>query len=83
MDRTPFTGDTVTQMHHARRGEVTPEMRRVAEREQAEPESIRAEVARGRMVIPANVRHGFINTGSVPMLLAVAFPAVEVETFPA
>ena len=30
---------------------------------------------------PAGVPHGFINTGSVPMLLAVAFPAIEVETF--
>ena len=32
---------------------------------------------------PAGIPHGFINTGSVPMLLAVAFPAIEVETFPA
>ena len=30
---------------------------------------------------PAGIRHGFINTGSVPIKLAVAFPAVEVETF--
>jgi phosphomethylpyrimidine synthase len=44
-------------MHFARKGVVTPEMRRVAEREQAEPELIRDEVARGRMVIPANVNH--------------------------
>ena len=57
MDRTPFTGNTATQMHHARQGAVTPEMRRVAEREQLEPEYVRDEVARGRMVIPANVRH--------------------------
>jgi phosphomethylpyrimidine synthase len=56
MTRT-FTGDTVTQMHFARRGVVTPEMGRVAEREQTSPETIRDEVARGRMVIPANVHH--------------------------
>ena len=31
---------------------------------------------------PAGVPHGFINTGSEPLVLAVAFPAVEVETFP-
>ena len=31
--RTPFTGETATQMHHARRGVITPEMARVAERE--------------------------------------------------
>lgn len=30
---------------------------------------------------PAGIPHGFINTGSVPIVLAVAFPAVEVETF--
>ncbi len=30
---------------------------------------------------PARIRHGFINTGSQPMKLVVAFPAVEVETF--
>ena len=57
MERTKFTGETATQMHHARKGVVTPEMVRVAEREKAEPELIRDEVARGRMVIPANVNH--------------------------
>jgi len=31
---------------------------------------------------PAGVPHGFINDGSVPLVLAVAFPAIEVETFP-
>ena len=34
MDRTPYTGQTATQMHHARKGVVTPEMARVAEREE-------------------------------------------------
>jgi phosphomethylpyrimidine synthase len=57
MERTQFTGDTVTQMHYARKGVVTPEMARVAEREETAPELIRDEVARGRMVIPANVHH--------------------------
>jgi phosphomethylpyrimidine synthase len=47
----------VTQMHRAREGEVTPEMRRVAEREGLEPEFIRREVAEGRAIIPANVNH--------------------------
>jgi len=56
-ERTPFTGETATQMHHARGGRVTPEMRRVAEREEVAPEYVRDEVARGRMVIPANVHH--------------------------
>jgi len=47
----------VTQMHHARTGEITPAMRRVAEREELEPELVRAELARGRLVVPANVNH--------------------------
>jgi phosphomethylpyrimidine synthase len=47
----------VTQMHRAREGEVTPEMRRVAEREGLEAESVRREVAEGRAIIPANIHH--------------------------
>ena len=46
-----------TQMYFARQGTITPEMRRVAEREQLSPELICDEVARGRLVIPANVNH--------------------------
>jgi len=47
----------MTQLEAARKGVVTPEMRRVAARECVAPELIRDEVARGRLVIPANVRH--------------------------
>jgi phosphomethylpyrimidine synthase len=48
----------VTQLEHARLGRVTPEMRRVAEREGfLTPEQVRDEVAAGRMVIPANKVH--------------------------
>ncbi len=44
-----------TQLEHARLGAITPEMKRVAEREQhLSPEQVRDEVAAGRMVIPAN-----------------------------
>ena len=50
-------GGAVTQMHYARRGEVTPEMEFVALREGFEPDFVRAEVARGRAIIPANVNH--------------------------
>ncbi|MEP6994541.1 MAG: phosphomethylpyrimidine synthase ThiC, partial [Acidobacteriota bacterium] len=46
-----------TQMHFARRGEVTPEMEFVALREGCEPELVRSEVARGRAIIPANINH--------------------------
>ncbi len=47
----------VTQMHYARRGEMTPEMEFVALREGVEPELVRSEVARGRAILPANVNH--------------------------
>src|SRR5262245_58135710 len=48
----------VTQLEHARLGAITPEMRRVAEREgHLTPEQVRLEVAAGRLVIPANVVH--------------------------
>jgi phosphomethylpyrimidine synthase len=44
-------------MHLARAGTIPPEMERVAEREGLDAETTRDEVARGRMVIPANVNH--------------------------
>ncbi len=50
-------GATVTQLHYARRGEVTPEMEFVAIREGVAPEFVRDEVAAGRAIIPANVNH--------------------------
>jgi phosphomethylpyrimidine synthase len=49
--------DNVTQMHYARRGEITEEMKFVAIREGVSPEFIRDEVARGRAVIAANINH--------------------------
>ena len=47
----------MTQFEQARAGTVTPEMEAVARSEQLDPELVRAEVARGRMVIPANRVH--------------------------
>src|SRR5437899_5576571 len=49
--------DPFTQLQAGRRGLVTAEMDRVAEREQVAPALIRDEVARGRLVVPANKRH--------------------------
>ena len=49
--------EPITQIEHARAGSITPEMEFVAQREQMSPESIRSEVASGRMVIPANTVH--------------------------
>jgi phosphomethylpyrimidine synthase len=56
--RTVYRGrGVVTQLHYARRGEITPEMEFVALREGLPAELVRAEVARGRAIIPANVNH--------------------------
>src|SRR5688500_19975689 len=49
--------DARTQMAWARRGEITPAMQVVAAKEEIAAEEVRAEVARGRLVIPANVHH--------------------------
>ncbi|MFZ5802680.1 MAG: phosphomethylpyrimidine synthase ThiC [Candidatus Omnitrophota bacterium] len=46
-----------TQMSYARAGKLTEAMRCVASREKLDPDFVRSEVARGRMVIPANIRH--------------------------
>ena len=50
-------GTAGTQLSYARRGDITPEMEFVAVREGLPPEFVRAEVARGRAIIPANIRH--------------------------
>jgi len=47
----------VSQMHYARQGVITEEVRFVALRESMEPEFVRDEVASGRAIIPANVNH--------------------------
>jgi phosphomethylpyrimidine synthase len=59
---------TKTQMHYARQGIVTEEMAYVGAREKVEPELVRDEVARGRLVIPANVAH----TNLEPMGIGIA-----------
>jgi phosphomethylpyrimidine synthase len=51
------SGSRVTQMHYARRGEITAEMAFVATREGLDPDFVRDEVARGRAIIPSNVNH--------------------------
>jgi len=51
------TDGCATQLHQARRGVITEQMRHVARRENTSPQTIREEVASGRMIIPANVNH--------------------------
>ncbi len=58
-----------SQLHAARRGEVTPEMAFVALREGRDPEFVREEIAAGRAVLPANRCHPEIE----PMIIGRAF----------
>jgi phosphomethylpyrimidine synthase len=64
-----LSGRCVTQMHYARRGEITPEMEFIAIREGVAPEYVRDEVARGRAIIPANINH----PESEPMIIGRNF----------
>ncbi|MCC7141447.1 MAG: phosphomethylpyrimidine synthase ThiC [Candidatus Eisenbacteria bacterium] len=58
----------VSQMHYARAGRITEEMLHVAQREKLAPELVRDEVARGRMIIPANINHPELE----PMAIGIA-----------
>ncbi|HEY1634068.1 MAG TPA: phosphomethylpyrimidine synthase ThiC [Acidimicrobiales bacterium] len=60
---------TVTQLHYARRGAVTPEMEFAALREGVAPETVRDELARGRAILPSNVNH----PESEPMVIGRSF----------
>src|SRR5437660_5438146 len=62
------TNGNFSQMHYARRGVVTEEMEYVAQEEQLPPEQVCDEVARGRMIIPANINHPELE----PMCIGVA-----------
>jgi len=61
----------VTQLHRARAGEITPEMKTVAEKEKVAPEFVRSEIARGRAIIPANVNH--LKHRLDPMVVGINF----------
>ena len=62
-------GRTVSQIHYAREGIVTPEMEYIAAREGLAPEFVRDEVARGRAIIPSNINH----PESEPMIIGRNF----------
>jgi phosphomethylpyrimidine synthase len=57
----------MTQIETAREGKISPEMHHVARRESLDPELVRREVARGRMIIPANTVH--LSLGLEPMAI--------------
>jgi len=46
-----------TQMYYAKKGIITEEMEYIAKKENLDPEFVRSEVARGRLIIPANINH--------------------------
>jgi phosphomethylpyrimidine synthase len=63
------TNDEVrTQMYYAKRGIITPDMEYVAKVEKIDPELVRSEIARGRLIIPANVNHKHLK----PMAIGIA-----------
>jgi phosphomethylpyrimidine synthase len=57
-----------TQMYYAKQGIITQEMEYVAKVEDLSPELVRSEIARGRLIIPANVNH----TSLEPMAIGIA-----------
>ena len=61
--------DNNTQLHHARGGRITKEMEFIATRERVTPEFVRQEVAQGRAIIPANIRHPELE----PMIIGRSF----------
>ncbi len=70
IDRRMARGDdNHSQMHYARRGEITEEMRFVALRENVDAEFVRSEIAAGRAILPANRRH----PESEPMIIGRNF----------
>ncbi|WP_020617544.1 phosphomethylpyrimidine synthase ThiC [Paenibacillus daejeonensis] len=67
--RRATAGRNVTQLHYARAGIVTPEMEYAAIREGMKPDFVRAEIAAGRAILPANINH----TELEPMVIGRAF----------
>ncbi len=57
-----------TQMYYAKNGIVTEEMEYVAKIENLSAELVRSEIARGRLIIPANINH----TSLEPMAIGIA-----------
>ena len=58
-----------TQMDAARKGIVTPELKKVAEKEYMEESALMALVAQGKAVIPANKKHACLNPEGVGSML--------------
>src|SRR6516164_9895203 len=65
----PAESSLMTQIELARQGVISAEMNIVSRRENIDPELVRSEVARGRMIIPANIVH--LKLGLQPMGIGV------------
>jgi phosphomethylpyrimidine synthase len=59
-----------TQIHFARKGQITEELAYVARVERVDPEVLRNQVARGQVVIPANIRHVDLDPVGIGMSLS-------------
>ena len=57
-----------TQMYYAKKGIITPDMKYVAKVEKLDEEFVRSEIARGRLIIPANINHKDL----IPMAIGIA-----------
>lgn len=57
-----------TQMYYAKQGIITPDMEYVAKVEKLDPELVRSEIERGRLIIPANINHKH----QTPMAIGIA-----------
>ena len=58
-----------TQMDAARKGIVTPELKKVAQKEYMEESALMALVAQGKVAIPANKKHACLNPEGVGSML--------------
>jgi len=74
-DRLKSADGNLSQMHYARLGVITEEMTYVAAREGCDPEFVRNELAAGRAIIPANIKH----TELEPMIIGRNF-AVKINS---
>ncbi|MCI0530691.1 MAG: phosphomethylpyrimidine synthase ThiC [candidate division Zixibacteria bacterium] len=67
--------DCKTQLHFARQGKITPQTEYVAKLENVDPEIIRAEIAIGKLIIPANVNHASLKPMGIGKALTVKINA--------
>ncbi|MCR4941739.1 MAG: phosphomethylpyrimidine synthase ThiC [Campylobacter sp.] len=63
-----LSNTTPTQLYYAKKGIITEEMSYVAKLEGLEPEFLREQIAIGRAIIPANIKH----TNLIPMAIGRA-----------